>query len=72
MDFQEWFRLFYQQILNTSLIEWLAVGFGASEVLLAKKNSISIKLIAPMNVRGELLNAVKPVIEKSYTLQLRK
>lgn len=40
MNFQDWFRLFQEQILNTSLIEWLAVGFGVSEVLLAKKNSI--------------------------------
>lgn len=40
MNFQEWFRLFQQQILHTSTIEWLAVGFGVSEVLLAKKNSI--------------------------------
>lgn len=40
MDFQEWFRLFTAQILHTSLTEWLAVGFGVSEVLLAKRNSI--------------------------------
>lgn len=40
MDFQEWFRLFQEQILHTSIIERLAVGFGVSEVLLAKKNNI--------------------------------
>ncbi|SDG33490.1 nicotinamide mononucleotide transporter [Pedobacter terrae] len=40
MNFQDWFKLFQEQILNTSLIEWLAVGFGVTEVLLAKKNSI--------------------------------
>ncbi|RDC56066.1 nicotinamide riboside transporter PnuC [Pedobacter chinensis] len=40
MNFQDWFRLFQEQILNTSIIEWLAVGFGVSEVLLAKKNNI--------------------------------
>ncbi|MCX3263961.1 nicotinamide riboside transporter PnuC [Pedobacter agri] len=40
MNFQEWFRLFQEQILHTSIIEWLAVGFGVSEVLLAKKNNI--------------------------------
>lgn len=40
MDFQTWFGLFQAQILATSPIEWLAVGFGVSEVLLAKKNSI--------------------------------
>ncbi|MGM9475124.1 nicotinamide riboside transporter PnuC [Pedobacter sp. GSP4] len=40
MDFQDWFKLFQEQIVHTSLIEWFAVGFGVSEVLLAKKNSI--------------------------------
>ncbi|MGA9650341.1 nicotinamide riboside transporter PnuC [Pedobacter sp.] len=40
MNFQEWFGLFREQILHTSVIEWLAVGFGVSEVLLAKKNNI--------------------------------
>ncbi|UKT64340.1 nicotinamide riboside transporter PnuC [Pedobacter mucosus] len=40
MNFQDWLRLFQEQILNTSIIEWLAVGFGVSEVLLAKKNNI--------------------------------
>ncbi|MFD2286028.1 nicotinamide riboside transporter PnuC [Pedobacter petrophilus] len=40
MNFQEWFRLFQEQILRTSIVEWLAVGFGISEVLLAKKNNI--------------------------------
>jgi len=40
MSFQDWFKLFQEQILNTSLIEWLAVGFGVAEVLLAKKNNI--------------------------------
>ncbi|WP_443946057.1 nicotinamide riboside transporter PnuC [Pedobacter sp. AW1-32] len=40
MDFQEWFRLFREQILQTSIVEWFAVGFGVSEVLLAKRNSI--------------------------------
>ncbi|RNL51244.1 nicotinamide riboside transporter PnuC [Pedobacter jejuensis] len=40
MNFQEWFNLFQKQIVNTSIVEWMAVGFGVSEVLLAKKNSI--------------------------------
>lgn len=40
MNFQDWFKLFQEQILHTSVIEWLAVGFGVSEVLLAKKNNI--------------------------------
>ena len=40
MNFQDWFKLFQEQIAHTSFIEWLAVGFGVAEVLLAKKNSI--------------------------------
>lgn len=40
MNFQDWFVLFKNQIAHTPIIEWLAVGFGVSEVLLAKKNSI--------------------------------
>lgn len=40
MNFQDWFVLFKNQIVHTSIIEWLAVGFGVSEVLLAKKNNI--------------------------------
>lgn len=40
MSVQELFSLFFQQLQQTSLIEWLAVGFGVSEVLLAKRNHI--------------------------------
>lgn len=40
MNFQDWLMLFQEQISHTSIIEWLAVGFGVSEVLLAKKNNI--------------------------------
>lgn len=40
MNFQDWFKLFQEQIAHTSFIEWLAVAFGVAEVLLAKKNSI--------------------------------
>lgn len=39
-DLQEWFNLFFKQIIQTSIIEWLAVIFGTAQVLLAKKNSI--------------------------------
>lgn len=40
MDLKDWLKLFNEQLVHTGLIEWLAVGFGISEVLLAKKNSI--------------------------------
>ncbi len=36
----EWVSLFKAQILRTTLLEYLAVGFGVSEVFLAKKNNI--------------------------------
>ncbi len=36
----EWISLFKAQVLRTTLLELLAVGFGVSEVFLAKKNNI--------------------------------
>lgn len=36
----DWLALLQNQILATSFLEWLAVGFGVSEVLLAKRNNI--------------------------------
>ena len=39
---------------------------------LVKKNAISLKLTAPLNVNGELMNAKKPVMEKAYQLEFRK
>jgi len=40
MDIKDWFQLFNQQLAQTSIIEWLAVGFGVTEVILAKRNKI--------------------------------
>ena len=40
MNLQDWLSLFQQQFIHTSMIEWIAVGFGVSEVLLAKRNNI--------------------------------
>ncbi|MET3113383.1 nicotinamide mononucleotide transporter [Pedobacter sp. CG_S7] len=40
MDLKDWYFTFNQQIAQTTMIEWLAVGFGVSEVFLAKKNNI--------------------------------
>ena len=40
MDFQHWLDLFKTQILQTSWLEGLAVGFGVAEVLFAKRNNI--------------------------------
>ncbi len=40
MDLKDWYLIFHQQIIQTHLLEWLAVGFGVSEVFLAKRNNI--------------------------------
>lgn len=40
MDTNEWFQLLQQQLIHTSLTEWLVTGFGIAEVLLARRNSI--------------------------------
>ena len=40
MNIVEWFRLFFTQLKETSLIEWLGVAFGVAEVLFAKANKI--------------------------------
>lgn len=40
MEFSFDFDLLLGQIQNTRLLEWIAVAFGVSEVLLARKNSI--------------------------------
>lgn len=45
---------------------------GIMEHKLAKKNQIALKLTAPLNVEGILMNAKKPVLEKAYSLELRK
>jgi hypothetical protein len=39
---------------------------------LARKNELTLKLTAPLMVPGELLNARKPKLEKSYSLEVRK
>ncbi|WP_316827915.1 nicotinamide riboside transporter PnuC [Pedobacter miscanthi] len=53
MDFQDWFKLFQEQIIHTSLVEWFAVGFGVAEVLFARKNSI---LLYPTGIISILLS----------------
>ncbi len=40
MNFQEWLALLQSQIMATTFLEWIAVGFGVTEVLLAKRNNI--------------------------------
>ncbi|WP_026950241.1 nicotinamide riboside transporter PnuC [Algoriphagus mannitolivorans] len=40
MDFNTFWDLLLEQVHRTSFLEWTAVGFGVSEVLLAKRNNI--------------------------------
>ncbi|BAV09546.1 nicotinamide mononucleotide transporter [Filimonas lacunae] len=40
MNLQHWISLFAEQVQNTSFPEWIAVAFGVTEVLLARKNNI--------------------------------
>lgn len=52
MEIQEYLVLFVEQIRATSYLEWFAVGFGVTEVLLAKRNNI---LLYPAGIIGILL-----------------
>jgi nicotinamide mononucleotide transporter len=42
MFFLYWINLLLQQLADTSWIEWLAVGFGVAEVLLARANKVTL------------------------------
>jgi nicotinamide mononucleotide transporter len=53
MHFQEYFDLFIEQLKATSYLEWIAVAFGVTEVLLAKRNNI---LLYPAGIIGILLS----------------
>jgi nicotinamide mononucleotide transporter len=40
VNLSDWFKLFVQQIAATSWLEWVAVVFGVTEVLFAKRNKV--------------------------------
>jgi nicotinamide mononucleotide transporter len=42
MDIQQWVHLFWQQVLEADLLQWLAVILGVAEVFLAKANKIAL------------------------------
>lgn len=42
MTFQEWVSLFIREVRETGLLQWVAVGFGVAEVLLARANRIAL------------------------------
>ena len=52
MDIQHWTQLFWQQIMQTDLLQWLAVVLGVAEVLFAKANKIALY---PTGIAGTLL-----------------
>ena len=63
MEIQEYLRLFVEQIKATSYLEWFAVGFGVTEVLLAKRNNI---LLYPAGIIGILLGIYLKLNAKLY------
>lgn len=55
--------LLLQQIKNTSLLEWIAVGFGVTEVLLARKNNV---LLYPAGIIGIVCSSFLLIHAKLY------
>lgn len=53
MELQAWLNLFIDQIKDTSILQWIAVSFGVTEVLLAKKNNI---LLYPAGIISSALS----------------
>jgi nicotinamide mononucleotide transporter len=53
MQLQDWWHLFLRQVAETDLWQWLAVGFGVLEVLLAKANKIGLY---PAGIASTLLS----------------
>lgn len=67
MEIQEYLRLFVEQVRATSILEWLAVGFGVTEVLLAKRNNI---LLYPFGIVAILLSLYLKLTAKLYAESL--
>jgi len=55
--------LLLQQIKNTSLLEWIAVGFGVTEVLFARKNNV---LLYPAGIIGIVCSSFLLIHAKLY------
>lgn len=55
--------LLWQQIRATSLLEWIAVSFGVTEVLLARKNNV---LLYPAGIIGILCSGFLLIDAKLY------
>jgi len=67
MEIQEMLRLFVEQVKATSYLEWFAVGFGVTEVLLAKRNNI---WLYPAGIIGILLSLYLKLNARLYAESL--
>lgn len=67
MEIQEYLRLFVEQVKATTYLEWFAVAFGVTEVLLAKRNNI---LLYPAGIIGILLGLYLKLNAKLYAESL--
>ena len=63
MDFVNGLHLLAEQIKGTSLLEWFAVAFGVTEVLLARKNNV---LLYPAGIIGILCSGFLLIDAKLY------
>jgi len=55
MNFHDWPSIFLEQLKQTRLLEWIAVAFGVTEVLLARVNNI---LLYPAGIAATVISAV--------------
>jgi nicotinamide mononucleotide transporter len=62
-----WINLLEQQLAQTSWIEWLAVGFGVAEVLLARANKVTLY---PAGIIATLLSVYLFLISGLYAESL--
>ncbi|GAB1463568.1 nicotinamide riboside transporter PnuC [Pedobacter sp.] len=67
MEIQEYLRLFVEQVMATGYLEWFAVAFGVTEVLLAKRNNI---LLYPAGIIGVVLGLYLKLNAKLYAESL--
>lgn len=54
MSPSDWLNTFLTEIRNTPILEWLGVGFGVAEVLLAKSNKV---LLYPAGIISVLISS---------------
>ncbi|SOD18734.1 nicotinamide riboside transporter PnuC [Pedobacter xixiisoli] len=67
MEIQDYLRLFIEQVRETTYLEWLAVAFGVTEVLLAKRNNI---WLYPAGIIGILLSLYLKLNARLYAESL--